>query len=110
MRAGGLTAETVRAESRHGSVRVSFSEAPRTVTARTRDGAVEVVVPDDEAAYDVEVDTFVGDTDSLRPHRSQQRPHHHGHHPPRLGDGPLPDRLAPAQGSEASQAKASSWE
>lgn len=64
VRAGGLTASTVRAESRHGSVRVSFAEAPTDVTVRTRDGAVEVVVPDDDAAYDVEVDTFVGDTDS----------------------------------------------
>ena len=64
VRAGGLTAGTRPRRVSARQRRVSFAEAPTTVTARTRDGAVEVVVPDDEAAYGVEVDTFVGDTDA----------------------------------------------
>jgi hypothetical protein len=64
VRAGGLTVDTVRAESRHGSVRLTFAEAPTTVTARTRDGAVEVVVPDDDATYRVDADSFVGSIDT----------------------------------------------
>jgi hypothetical protein len=66
VRAGGLTAAEVHARSRHGSVRLTFAEPPTTVTARTSDGSVEVVVPDDDATYRVEADVrgFGGDADA----------------------------------------------
>jgi hypothetical protein len=66
VRAGGLTAAEVHGRSRHGSVRLTFAEAPTTVTARTSDGSVEVVVPDDDATYRVEahVRGFGGDADA----------------------------------------------
>ncbi len=64
--AGGLTTDDVEARSRHGSVRLTFAEAPTAVSARTNSGNVEVVVPDDEAVYrvDAEVDGFGGSADT----------------------------------------------
>ncbi|MEJ7583757.1 MAG: hypothetical protein WKF43_06615 [Acidimicrobiales bacterium] len=64
VRATGLGGATVAARSTHGAVRLSFADAPTAVTARTSDGAVEVVVPDDDATYRVDVDNFVGSTDT----------------------------------------------
>lgn len=66
VRAGGLTADEVHGRSRHGSVRLTFAEAPTTVTARTSDGSVEVVVPDDDATYRVRTDVrgFGGSADA----------------------------------------------
>lgn len=66
VRAGGLTAAEVHGRSRHGSVRLTFAEAPTTVTARTSEGSVEVVVPDDDATYRVETDVrgFGGSADA----------------------------------------------
>jgi hypothetical protein len=64
--AGGLTADEVHAESRHGSVHLTFADAPTTVTAQTREGSVEVVVPDDDATYRVDADVrgFGGSADA----------------------------------------------
>jgi len=66
LRADGLRVDTVHARSRNGSVRLSFAEAPTTVTARTSNGSVEVIVPDDEATYrvDAEVRGFGGSADA----------------------------------------------
>jgi len=64
VRANGLRDDTVHARSAEGSVRLTFAEAPTTVTARTSDGAIEVVVPDDEATYQVAVDNIVGAIDT----------------------------------------------
>src|SRR5688572_26887266 len=62
--ASGLRGDTVHARSQQGSVRLSFAEAPTSVTARTRDGSIDIVVPDDEATYRVEADSFVGSIDA----------------------------------------------
>jgi hypothetical protein len=64
IRAGGLRGEAITARSQHGSVRLTFAAAPITVIARTSDGAVEVVVPDDGTTYRVDADNFVGSIDA----------------------------------------------
>lgn len=60
----GLRGDAVDARSENGSVRLTFAEAPTSVTARTSNGSVEVVVPQGDEAYRVEVESFVGDTDT----------------------------------------------
>lgn len=60
----GLRGPEVSASSRNGSVRLTFAEAPTTVTARTSNGSVEVTVPHDDTAYRVELDTDHGSTDA----------------------------------------------
>lgn len=62
--ARGMRSARLEARSRNGSVRVAFAEPPTAVTARTENGSVDVVVPDDEEAYRVEVESFVGGTDT----------------------------------------------
>lgn len=64
VRATRLTSEVTEARSSNGSVRVSFREPPRAVTAVTSNGAVEVVVPDDGEPYAVDIDTSNGSTDN----------------------------------------------
>lgn len=60
----GLRGEAVDARSENGSVRLAFAESPTSVTARTSNGSVEVVVPDGDEAYRVEAESFVGGTDT----------------------------------------------
>lgn len=62
--ARGLRGDRLDARSENGSVRVAFAEAPTSVTARTGNGSVDVVVPEDDEAYRVEVESFVGGTDT----------------------------------------------
>lgn len=62
--ARGLRGARVEARSRNGSVRLAFADAPTSVTARTENGSVDVVVPDDDEAYRVEVESLVGGTDT----------------------------------------------
>jgi DUF4097 and DUF4098 domain-containing protein YvlB len=50
----------VRAESDNGRVELQFAVAPTMVDARTNNGSVEVVVPDDGKAYRVSSETDNG--------------------------------------------------
>jgi hypothetical protein len=61
--ATGLRSEVVDADSDNGSVRLTFAEPPRSVDATTDNGDVEVVVPDDDTTYLVDIDTDHGSTD-----------------------------------------------
>lgn len=60
----GLRSSRVTATTDNGSVRLTFAAAPRTVVARTSNGSVDVVVPDDTTAYRVETDTDQGSIDA----------------------------------------------
>jgi hypothetical protein len=64
LRASGLRGDVVHGRSSNGSVRLSFAEAPTTVTARTSNGSVEVVVPEDDTAYRVAADSTIGSIDT----------------------------------------------
>ena len=61
--ATALTADVVSVGSRNGAVHVGFDEPPSTVDATTRNGRVEVVVPETPDAYRVDLDTRHGDTE-----------------------------------------------
>lgn len=63
VRATGLASDTVSLDSADGSVRLGFAKPPTTVRATTRDGSVEVLVPDDGTAYAVSVDVADGSQD-----------------------------------------------
>ncbi|MGD9695892.1 MAG: DUF4097 family beta strand repeat-containing protein [Thermoleophilia bacterium] len=58
--AGGLRSPSVRAATRNGRVTLDFDRAPRSVSAGTRNGDVQVVVPDGPAAYAVSLDSANG--------------------------------------------------
>lgn len=58
--ATGLRSDEVDAVTSDGSVRLSFEVSPSSVTARTSDGSVEIVVPRDGMAYDVTATTSDG--------------------------------------------------
>lgn len=60
----GLVSATVVATSSNGRVSLAFDDPPSTVEARTSNGAVEVVVPDAEASYRVDIGTDNGSTDN----------------------------------------------
>ncbi len=61
-----LRSQSVTVDSDNGSVTLEFTEAPTTVTATTDNGSVEVVVPDDGAAYRVDVQSDNGsETDEV---------------------------------------------
>jgi hypothetical protein len=60
-----LTARTVDARNTNGSIELSFLDPPQSVYARTQNGSIEVVVPDTEVLYRVEMDTRHGGTDNL---------------------------------------------
>jgi DUF4097 and DUF4098 domain-containing protein YvlB len=51
------------AHTRNGAVRVRFARAPSTVDASTRNGRVEVIVPEGSETYRVHLDTRRGDTE-----------------------------------------------
>ncbi len=55
-----LSARTIEADNDHGSVRLRFAEPPRTVIATTDHGTVEVVLPETDVTYRVEVSTDHG--------------------------------------------------
>ena len=59
----GLRSAAVDADSDNGSVRLTFAEPPRNVEATTDNGSVEVVVPDDDTTYLVDIDSQHGSTD-----------------------------------------------
>jgi Putative adhesin len=58
----GLRAGAVDTSSRDGAIRLSFVEAPQSVTARTDDGSITVEVPADGEAYAVDLRTLDGST------------------------------------------------
>ena len=60
-----LTAPTVDARNTNGSIELSFLDPPQSVAAHTSNGSIEVVVPDTEVLYRVEMDTSHGGTDNL---------------------------------------------
>ncbi len=62
--ATALASADVSAESQNGRVHLAFDAAPRVVQAVTQNGGVEVVVPQDEVGYRVDVDTANGATDT----------------------------------------------
>jgi hypothetical protein len=60
-----LTAAAVDARNTNGRIELSFLDPPQSVYARTQNGSIEVVVPDTEVLYRVEMDTSHGGTDNL---------------------------------------------
>ena len=59
----GLRSQVVDADSDNGSVRLTFAEPPRRVEATSDNGEVEIVLPDDDTTYLVDIDTDRGSTD-----------------------------------------------
>jgi len=55
-----LGSSIVTADADNGSVLLEFTTAPRTVVATSDNGGVEVVVPDDEATYRIDVQSDNG--------------------------------------------------
>ena len=60
-----LTASRVDARNTNGRIELSFLEPPQSVSASVENGSIEVVVPDSEVLYRVEMDTGNGGTDNL---------------------------------------------
>jgi hypothetical protein len=60
-----LTAPSVDARNTNGSIELSFLDPPQSVVASTRNGSIDVVVPDAEVLYRVQMDTRHGGTDNL---------------------------------------------
>lgn len=63
----GLRSRDVTADTADGGVDLSFAEPPDRVRAASRDGGVDVVVPDDGTAYAVSVDVSDGSQDVTVP-------------------------------------------
>jgi putative adhesin len=69
---GSITAERLRssvvvAETDNGSVTIELVEPPDTVEARSDNGRVEVILPNTEDAYDLDISTDNGDiSDDIR--------------------------------------------
>jgi Putative adhesin len=61
--ATGLRSDEVDAATSDGAVRLSFAVDPSSVTARSSDGSIEVVVPSDGSAYNVTATTSDGSRD-----------------------------------------------
>jgi Putative adhesin len=61
--ASGLRAANVEADADNGSVHLTFAEAPTSVRATTDNGSVEVVVPETDDVYRVDVRTSHGSQD-----------------------------------------------
>jgi Toastrack DUF4097 len=59
-----LTASGVDASTDNGRIELSFLDPPDSVSARTSNGSIEVVVPDDSVLYRVDMRTNNGSTDS----------------------------------------------
>lgn len=59
-----LSAPSVDADTDNGRISLSFVEPPTSVSARTSNGSVEVVVPDTDVLYRVDLRTDNGSTDN----------------------------------------------
>jgi hypothetical protein len=65
--ASELTSRRVVAETDNGSVTLGFLEPPTSVEARSDNGSVEVVLPETEVAYRLDISTDNGDvSDNIR--------------------------------------------
>jgi hypothetical protein len=59
-----LDAAAVRATNQNGDIELTFATAPGSVDATTDNGRIDVVVPDSEVAYRVELSSANGSTDN----------------------------------------------
>jgi len=59
-----LTSSTVDAQNTNGRIELSFLDPPQTVSARTENGRIDVVVPDTDVLYRVDLHTENGSTDN----------------------------------------------
>jgi Putative adhesin len=59
-----LTAANVDAQNTNGRIELSFLDPPQTVSARTQNGRIDVVVPDTDVLYRVDLSTENGSTDN----------------------------------------------
>ena len=59
-----VTSTTVDAETTNGGVRLEFSAAPDSVSARSTNGEISVRVPDDDESYRVDANTTNGRVDT----------------------------------------------
>jgi hypothetical protein len=64
VRGASIASASVTATTENGSVHLTFREPPDTVVARSENGSVEIVVPDDDTLYRVQTDTDHGSADS----------------------------------------------
>ena len=55
-----LTSSTVDAQNTNGRIELSFLDPPQTVSARTENGRIDVVVPDTDVLYRVDLHTRTG--------------------------------------------------
>jgi DUF4097 and DUF4098 domain-containing protein YvlB len=60
-----LVSPVTDAGSNNGSIELSYSEPPDTVTANTDNGSIEVVVPEIDSGYDVTADSSNGGDEIL---------------------------------------------
>jgi len=63
----GIRSSRVSASTSDGSVRLAFADPPRSVRATSRDGSVQLTLPDDRTAYHVTVSTSDGSSDVTVP-------------------------------------------
>jgi hypothetical protein len=63
----GIRSSSVSASTSDGSVRLAFADPPRSVRATSRDGSVQLTLPDDRTAYHVTVSTSDGSSDVTVP-------------------------------------------
>ena len=63
----GIRSTQVEASTSDGSVRLGFAEPPRSVRATSRDGSVQLTLPDDRTAYHVTVSTRDGSSEVTVP-------------------------------------------
>ena len=70
----GLTSDRVSLESSDGSTQLDFARPPTSVRATTRDGSIELGLPDYGTSYDVSVDVADGSQDVTVPTASSS-PH-----------------------------------
>ena len=59
-----LTSSTVDATNTNGRIELSFLDPPQAVSARTENGRIDVVVPDTDVLYRVDLHTDNGSTDN----------------------------------------------
>ena len=85
-----LTSSTVDAQNTNGRIELSFLDPPQTVSARTENGRIDVVVPDTDVLYRVDLHTEQRQHRQRRPHRSRERSRDRPLHPERLDHPPSP--------------------
>ncbi|MEU7579006.1 DUF4097 family beta strand repeat-containing protein [Streptomyces sp. NPDC041068] len=77
--ASGVTSRKVAVDSKDGAVKLELTAVPDRVEARSKDGSVDIAVPDKKdgtsVLYDVRTDTRNGSVDVAVP-RADNSPHH----------------------------------